>query len=173
MKRERATSIEIAPANDFHEFRGPKPSPASIFSKIWSFRKFGSMYNSSRLIRNSRCGQRRALISRQDQAMTYWSCLIYSDFNSGACAMAGRPRTSKTHHRRKPLSSNNYPSPGITLRCNHSTSHLNETWARRKALKSRQRAIFIDLEGRTPHQRQYFRKFCHFDTRGACTKVAG
>ena len=48
----------------------------------------------------------------------------------------------------------------------------NDTWARRKALKSRQRAILVDLEGRTPHQRQYFRKFRHFDTTGACTNVA-
>ena len=32
----------------------------------------------------------------------------------------------------------------------------NNTRARRKALKSRQRAILVDLEGRTPHQRQYF-----------------
>ena len=48
----------------------------------------------------------------------------------------------------------------------------NGTWARRKALKSRQRAILVDLEARTPHQRQYFRKFLHFDTTGACTKVA-
>ena len=48
----------------------------------------------------------------------------------------------------------------------------NDTWARRKALKSRQRAILVDLEGRTPHQRQYFRKFRHFDTTGACTKLA-
>ena len=48
----------------------------------------------------------------------------------------------------------------------------NDTWARRKALKSRQRAILVDLEGRTPHQRQYFRKFQLFDTTGACTNVA-
>ena len=48
----------------------------------------------------------------------------------------------------------------------------NNTWARRKALKSRQRAILVDLEGGTPHQRQYCRKFRHFDTTGACTKVA-
>ena len=48
----------------------------------------------------------------------------------------------------------------------------NDTWARRKALKSRQRAILVDLEGRTLHQRQYFQKFRHFDTTGACTKVA-
>ena len=47
----------------------------------------------------------------------------------------------------------------------------NDTWARRKALKSRQRAILVDLDGRTPHQRQYFRKFRHFDTTGACTKL--
>ena len=42
----------------------------------------------------------------------------------------------------------------------------------RKALKSRQRAILVDLEGRILHQRQYFRKFGHFDTTGACAKVA-
>ena len=48
----------------------------------------------------------------------------------------------------------------------------NDTWERRKALKSRQRAILVDLEGRTPHQRQYFRKFRIFDTTGACTKLA-
>ena len=48
----------------------------------------------------------------------------------------------------------------------------NDTWGRRKALKSRQRAILVDLEGRTPHQRQYFRKFRLFDTTGACTTVA-
>ena len=48
----------------------------------------------------------------------------------------------------------------------------NDAWARRTALKSRQRAILVDLEGRTPHQRQYFRKFRLFDTTGACTKVA-
>ena len=48
----------------------------------------------------------------------------------------------------------------------------NDTWTRRKALKSRQRAILVDLEGRAPHQRQYFRKFRLFDTAGACTKLA-
>ena len=45
----------------------------------------------------------------------------------------------------------------------------NEAWARRKALKSRQRAILVDVEARTPHQRQYFRKFWHFEIPGACT----
>ena len=36
----------------------------------------------------------------------------------------------------------------------------NTTWARRKALKSRQRAILVDLKSQTLHQRQYFQ---HFD----------
>ena len=31
----------------------------------------------------------------------------------------------------------------------------NEAWARRKALKSRQRANFMNLETRTPQQRQF------------------
>ena len=38
------------------------------------------------------------------------------------------------------------PADDSTLRCNHSTSHVNEARARRKALKSRQRAILINLE---------------------------
>ena len=42
----------------------------------------------------------------------------------------------------------------------------NDTWARRKALKSRQRAILVDLKGRTPHQRQYFRNFRLFRHHG-------
>ena len=58
-----------------------------------------------------------------------------------------------------------FGAPTLRITC-------NATWARRKALKSRQRTILVDLEGRTPHQRQYFRKFQHFDTTGACTKVA-
>ena len=38
------------------------------------------------------------------------------------------------------------PADDITLRWNHSTSHVNDTWARRKALKSRQRTNFMNLE---------------------------
>ena len=52
----------------------------------------------------------------------------------------------------------------------------NITWVRRKALKSRQRAILVDLEGRTPHQRQYFRKFRLFRHHGcmhqACRQMS-
>ena len=64
--------------------------------------------------------------------------------------------------------------PGTVLLFGVTTLRVtcNDTWARRKALKSRQRAILVDLEGRTPHQRQYFRKFRLFDTTGACTKLA-
>ena len=50
----------------------------------------------------------------------------------------------------------------ITVRCNHSTSHVNETWARRKALKSRQRTNFMNLHALTLHQRQYFGKIQDF-----------
>ena len=35
--------IEIAPASEFHEFRGLNLSAASIFSKIWSFQNFRFM----------------------------------------------------------------------------------------------------------------------------------
>ena len=49
----------------------------------------------------------------------------------------------------------------------------NSTWVRRKALKSRQRAILVDLEGRTPHQRQLFRKFRHFKIFGCMHQMLG
>ena len=48
----------------------------------------------------------------------------------------------------------------------------NYTAARRKALKSRQRANFIDLEPRTMHQRQYFRKFRVFGISMSCKTLA-
>ena len=65
-----------------------------------------------------------------------------------------------------------YPVPVLLFGVTTLRITCNATWARRKALKSRQRAILVDLEGRTPHQRQYFRKFRHFDTTGARAKVA-
>ena len=49
----------------------------------------------------------------------------------------------------------------------------NEAWARHKALKSRQRAILINLEAWTPHQRQYFRKFGHSEIPDTWTKRRG
>ena len=51
------------------------------------------------------------------------------------CANVRRPRTRETYHRRKRCSSWRSPSPGITLRCNHSTSHMNSYVERRKAMK--------------------------------------
>ena len=40
------------------------------------------------------------------------------------CANARRPRTRETHNRRRRSLSWIVPSPGIILRCNHSTGHL-------------------------------------------------
>ena len=53
--------------------------------------------------------------------------------------------------------------------CNHSTNHVNDTWARRKALKLRQRTNFVILEAWTLHQRQYFGKFHDFQKFDMCT----
>ena len=38
------------------------------------------------------------------------------------------------------------PVDDITLRCNHSTNHVNDTWWRRKALKPCQRTNFVILD---------------------------
>ena len=45
--------IEIAPASDFDRFRSLNRSPASIFSKIWLFRNFGT---STKLLAHSQFG---------------------------------------------------------------------------------------------------------------------
>ena len=165
--------IEIAPASDFGRFRGLKPSPASIFSKISTFRHHGCMHQGCPPMSSSRCGPRRALILGEDQAITHWSYLILKDFHLKALVREPEAR----EHRKRTIGASRFrrairPVPVLLFGVTIVRVTCNNTWARRKALKSRQRAIFVYLEGRTPHQRQYFRKFRHFDTTGACAKVA-
>ena len=80
-------------------------------------------------------------------------------------------------HRKRPIDASRFrrairPVPVLLFGVTTLRVTCNGTWARRKALKSRQRAILVDLECRTPYQRQYFRKFRHFDTTGAYTNLA-
>ena len=51
------------------------------------------------------------------------------------------------------------PADAITLRCNHSTTHLNEKRAAARHWNSRQRENLSILAAETVHQRQHFRKF--------------
>ena len=81
MKRGAPQGIEIAPASDFRGFRGPNPSPASIFSKNSTFRHHGCMRQGCLSVRSSSCGPRRALILGEDQARPSRSCLILKDFH--------------------------------------------------------------------------------------------
>ena len=86
---------------------------------------------------------RNAKRSYQDRIKP-WNIGI--DQSSGFCKRLSyesvrRPRTPKTHHRRGAIRLSNCPSPGITLRCNHSTSHL---W-----IEDREGLLFFrDLGGR-------------------------
>ena len=66
----------------------------------------------------------------------------------------------------------NSPRPVLLYGVTTLRDTCNDTWTRRKALKSRQRAILVDLEGQSPHQRQYFGKFYHFEIFGSMHQVA-
>ena len=73
--------IEIAPARTPERFSAPKRPRSVTFHENFDFPKIWSMHKALVFIQSSRCGQRRALISSEDQAMTYWSCLILRDFH--------------------------------------------------------------------------------------------
>ena len=64
------------------------------------------------------------------------------------------------------------PADAITLRCNHSTSHVNEKRAAARHWNSRQRENLSILATKTVHQRQYFRKFRVFKISVSWTTVA-
>ena len=165
--------IEIAPASDFARFRGPNPSPASIFSKISTFRHHGCMRQSCLFVHSSRCGPRRALILGEDQARPGRSCLILKDFHLRRLVESQKPENIENVPSPQAAFVEQFPLvPVLLFGATALRITCNDTWARRKALKSRQRAILVDLDCRTPHQRQYFRKFRDFDTTGACAKVA-
>ena len=139
--------IEIAPANEFRDFRRLNHSPASIFLKISWFPNFRSMEQVARiritfLFRNAGTWYFRKTIFRQGPAKRsqnffrihcLWSRKPWSKFES---AWIKRP----------PLVEQMPLSTLLLYGCNHSTSHVDDTWARRKALKSRQRTNFVNLK---------------------------
>ena len=122
--RERRKTLKSRQRAILVNLEARTQSPASIFSKISTFRHHGCMRQGCLSVRSSSCGPRRALILGEDQARPSRSCLILKDFHLKRLRESQKPETSKTYHRRKPLSSSNSPCPGITLRCNHSTNHM-------------------------------------------------
>ena len=64
------------------------------------------------------------------------------------------------------------PADAITLRCNHSTSHVNEKRAAARHWNSRQRENLTILTTKTVHQRQYVRKLRVFKIVASWTTVA-
>ena len=130
------------------------------------------MHNSRRLVHNSRCGPRRALIlggpSHDSVGLFVSEGFSYKALVREPDARENRNATIDANAFRRAIA----PVPVLLFGVTTLRVTCDDTWARRKALKSRQRAILVDLEGRAPHQRQYFRKFRHFDTTATCTILA-
>ena len=103
------------------------------------------MHQGCRPIYSARCGPRRALILGEDQATTHWSYLILRDF------YLRRLCESQTPEKTGPIDASAFRRairPVRVLLFGVTTLRItcNNTWARRKALKSRQRAILVDLK---------------------------
>ena len=72
----RRETMKFAPAKKIRDFGCPNPSPASIFSKISSFRNFGVMHQPCLATYNFFVSQRLAVILSENQIQTYCSCMI-------------------------------------------------------------------------------------------------
>ena len=72
--------IEIAPANEFHKFRGPNPSPASIFCKISWFSKFPVHGPGCLVPYNFFASQRPAVILSENEIQTPADKMIWTEF---------------------------------------------------------------------------------------------
>ena len=160
MKAGAPQGLEIAPAIDVGRFRSLDPPPGT-FPKMLSFQKFpvhAPILDSQRP---------DVIVTTNDSPHTGGhdvsdSCFPIMSLSVTKINVKVRKSTDCTTACRGAIA----PTSDIALRCNHSTSHVNESAGRRTALKSRQRAILVNLEDRTPHQRQYFRIFCHFEIFG-------
>ena len=117
MKRGAPQGIEIAPASDFAGFGRPNPSPASIFSKILSFRNCRVHAPSCLDTYNFLDSQRPEVIGRADEAShpggrdnldSFSNNIVFGHENEG--------QRSKTHRLYDHLSSSNCPADDITLR---------------------------------------------------------
>ena len=139
--------IEIAPANEFHEFKSLDPSAASIFCEnlvIPQFPVHGpgclDSYNFLVSQRLTVILARDLLGARADQTIS--KLVTNTRFTVTKIMVKVRKHTDRTTAFRRAIA----PADDITLRCNHSTNHVKSSLGRRKALKSRQRAILVNLD---------------------------
>ena len=166
--------IEIAPTKQFRDFRRLNPSPASICWKISRFWKNPPHGTGCLAPYNFFVSQRPAVVLWENGIQTPADTTIFKSFQNTSFMVTKamvkvRKRMDRTTAFRRTIAH----VDDITLRCNHSTKHVNDTWARRKALKSRQQANFVILESWTLHQRQYFGKFHGFQISGPCNRLLG
>ena len=146
MKRGAPQGIEIAPASDFGGFRGHIPSPASIFSKIWQFQKFPGNAPSCLVRYNFLDSQRPEVIGRADEAPHTGGQNDPGDFSDNIIfGHENEGQRSKTHGLYDHLSSSNCPCRRYYSTVQPLYESCEMSVVRRKALKSRQRAILVIL----------------------------
>ena len=156
-------SIEIAPASEFHDFRGLSPPPASLFRKISWFSKIDLMTTDE--------WERITFLFRNVQSW-YFQKMIFKHRRTGRFRQNFELHRFRHRKWRSKFESARTPRPqfveqspllGILL---YGVTTLrimwNHTWVRRKALKSRQRANFMILEASAPRQHHFFGKFHDF-----------
>ena len=122
----RREAMKFAPAKKIRDFGWPNPSPASIFWKISSFRNFGVMHHRWLATYNFLDLQRPAVILSEYQLRTMCDNM--------ARKLLRNPFVSITKTWSENQNSPNYtssfvwaiaPADAISLRCKHSTRHLN------------------------------------------------
>ena len=156
--------IEIAPARKFCDFRAREGPPAAIFHEIFANHPPTQNLTSPRSSSNKFCGH-------QGSNNIILECFSFA-LTKPQRNTPGRSRATTENvsdHRIVSLRHKfgfDHPAENNTswaeTASNHSvsTSHLGiERMWRRKALKSRQRRIFVILGHVRGHQRQYFMKF--------------
>ena len=78
--------------------------------------------------------QRPGLILSGNQIQTYWSCMISKLFRFSFFLIKKiNSKARKVPHRTGPIREANPPADAITLRCNHSTSHVKWQGGRSRA----------------------------------------
>ena len=147
MKAWAPQGIEIAPASDFGGLRGPDPSPASIFSKISSFRKSGCMHQGCLDAYNFLDSQRPdAIATANESPHTGGHDNLDSFSNSIVFGHGNQTQRSKTPGLYDHRSWSNRPCRRYYSTVQPLYESCEMKRGRRKALKSRQRAILVDLD---------------------------
>ena len=124
MIRGRAAGIEIAPANEFHEFRSLNPSPASIFCEISCFSKFPVHGTGCLVTYNFFVSQRPAVILSENEIQTpadttIFKCFQNTSFSFTKTMVKIRKRTDCTTTFRRAIA---FVDDNI-LPCNHATNY--------------------------------------------------